>query len=83
MAKKSPITVFKHDSCGGCKEILPLIRKLAKKKGIPVKVIDVDKCKDKKKCDGIHYVPYLEYRGKEIKTSKELAEVLGVSKKEI
>lgn len=74
--------VYKHDSCLGCKEILPLIKKLAKRRGIPVKVIDIDKCKDRKKCDGLKYVPYIEYRNHEIKTSKELAEVLGVTKKE-
>lgn len=77
MAKKAPITVYKHDSCGGCKEILPLIRKYAKKRGIPVKVIDVDKCKTKK-CDSLGYVPYIEFHGHEIKTSKELAVILGV-----
>lgn len=82
MAKKTSITVYKSNSCGGCKEIMPLIRKLAKKKGVTVKVVDIEHCKDRKKCDGIQYVPYLEFRGREIKTSKELADALGVSKKE-
>jgi thiol-disulfide isomerase/thioredoxin len=80
VARKSPITVFKHNGCGGCREILPIIRKLAKKRGIPVKVVDLEKCKTKK-CNSLGYVPYIEYNHKEIKTSKELAEVLGVEKR--
>ena len=48
---------------------------MAKKKKIPVKVIDVEKCKTKK-CDSLGYVPYIEFNGREIKTAKELAEVL-------
>lgn len=44
-----------------------------------MKVVDIEKCKTKK-CASVGYVPYMEYRGKEIKTSKELAEVLGVKK---
>ena len=79
MAKKSPITVYKHNSCGGCRELLPIIKKLARKKGIPVKVVDVEKCKSKK-CESLGYVPYIFYQNREIKTSKELAEVLGVKK---
>lgn len=78
-AKKPAITVFKHNSCGGCRELLPIIKKLARKRKIPVKVIDVEKCKTKK-CNELGYVPYIEYQGKEIKTSKELAEVLRVGK---
>lgn len=80
MPKKSPITVFAHHGCGGCRELLPIIKKLAKKKKIPVKVVDVEKCKTAK-CDKLGYVPYIEYKGKEIKTSERLAEVLGVKKK--
>lgn len=77
---KSAITVFAHHGCGGCRELLPIIRKLAKKKKIPVKVVDVEKCKTKK-CDQLGYVPYIEYKKREIKTSEELAKVLGVVKK--
>lgn len=79
-AKKAPIKVYKHDGCGGCRELLPVIKKLAKRQKIPVKVIDVEKCKSKK-CDKLGYVPYIEYKGQEIKTSRELAEVLGVGKR--
>lgn len=79
MTKKPPITVFKHNDCGGCRQLVPIIKKLAKKKKIPVKIIDVEKCKSKK-CDSLGYVPYIEYNGKEIKTSQQLAEVLGVKK---
>lgn len=79
MPKKAPITVFKHSGCGGCRQLLPVIKKLAKKKKIPVKVIDVEKCKSRK-CEKLGYVPYIEYKGKEVKTSKELAEILGARK---
>lgn len=79
MPKKSPITVYKHSGCGGCRELLPVIKKLARKKRIPVKVIDIQKCRTKK-CNKLGYVPYIEFRGREIKTSQELAEVLGVKR---
>lgn len=75
-SKKAPITVFKHDGCEGCRELIPVIKKLAKKKKIPVKIIDVEKCKTKK-CNSLGYVPYIEYRGKEVKTSRQLAKILG------
>lgn len=77
MAKKSPIIVYKDNRCGGCRELLPIIKKLAKKRKIPVKVISIDKCKSKK-CSKMEYVPFIEYRNHEIKTSQELAQVLGV-----
>lgn len=56
---------------------MPIIKKLAKKRRIPVKVVNIEKCKTKK-CNSLGYVPYIEYRGHEIKTSQELAKVLGV-----
>lgn len=73
------ITVYKHDGCAGCRTLVPVIKKLAKKKKIPVKVIDIDKCKTSK-CKELGYVPYIEFKGKEIKTSQELASALGVKK---
>lgn len=73
---------YSHDSCGGCKELLPIVKKYAKKNGVKLKVIDVESCRSKK-CDGLRYVPYLEYGNREIKTSKELAEVLGVAETKI
>lgn len=79
MPKKSPITVYAHNGCGGCRELLPIIKKLAKKKKIPVKVVDIEKCKTAK-CDKLGYVPYIEFQGREIKTSGELAKVLGAKK---
>lgn len=79
MPKKPAITVYKHNGCGGCREILPLIKKLAKKRKIPVKVVDIEKCKTKK-CDSLGYVPYIEYNNHEIKNSQQLAELLGVKK---
>lgn len=60
--------------------MLPVIKKLAKKRKIPVKVVNIEKCKTKK-CDSLGYVPYIEYQKREIKTSQELAEILGVTKK--
>lgn len=80
MPKKSPITVYKHDGCGGCRELLPIIKKLAKKRRIPLKVINIESCKTKK-CDSLGYVPYIEYKNREVKTSEELAKILGVGKK--
>jgi len=52
------ITVYSQKSCGACHELIPLINNLAKKKGIPVKIVDVDECG--KSCDYIKYVPYIK-----------------------
>ena len=79
MTKKSPITVYAHHGCGGCRELLPIIKRLAKKKKIPVKVIDIEKCKTEK-CNKLGYVPYIEFNHREIKTSQELAQILGRKK---
>lgn len=55
------ITIYSANSCGVCRELVPLIRGLAKQKGIPVNVVDVDKCG--KPCDSIRYVPLIKVDG--------------------
>ena len=57
------ITIYSTNSCGVCQELVPLIRTLAKKKGVPVSVIDVEKCG--KPCDSIRYVPLIEVDGRQ------------------
>jgi len=56
------ITIYSTNSCGVCQELVPLIRGLAKQKGIPVKVVDVDKCGQP--CDSIRYVPLIKVDGR-------------------
>ena len=51
-----------------------MIKKLAKRKGIPVKVIDVDDCG--KKCEGITQVPTIYLDGREVTDLNELARIL-------
>lgn len=70
------ITVYKQNSCNVCKELVPLLSKLSKKKGIPLEIIDVDKCG--KKCDSIKYIPRILIDGREVKSMKELEKVFGV-----
>lgn len=58
------ITVYSQDSCGACHELVPLISNLARKKGIPVTIVDVDKCG--KPCDSIKYVPLIKVDGRQV-----------------
>lgn len=51
-----------------------MIRQLAKKKKIPVKVIDVDKCHTKE-CDDVRYTPAVKVDGKEV-SLEQLARIL-------
>lgn len=74
MAKK--ITVYVSKSCGGCAELVPALRKMAKSKRVSLKVVDVDKCKDKE-CDKIEYVPYIKIGGHEA-TPEEIKNILGM-----
>ena len=68
------ITIYKSDGCGVCATIVPLIKRLARNKGVSVNVIDVDECG--KKCDGIKYVPYVEVDGRKMSDLSKLAEML-------
>ena len=68
------ITIYKSDGCGVCTTIVPLIKRLAKRKGVSVNVIDVDECG--KRCDGIKYVPYVEVDGQKMNDLSKLAQML-------
>jgi len=50
-----------------------MIRKLARKKGFPVKIIDVEKCG--KKCNWVKHVPLIKIDNREVDLD-ELARVL-------
>jgi len=50
-----------------------MLTRLANKKGIRIKVVDVDECG--KKCDYISYVPFVEVDGQQVDASK-LAKML-------
>lgn len=70
------ITIYKSDHCGGCKQIVPIVKRLAKKKGISVKVVDVEKCDEQGKCDEVKYVPYVKIGNREVTDMRELAKIL-------
>lgn len=56
------ITVYKTNYCGACAEVVPLIKNLARRKGVHVTVVDVEKCG--KPCDWVRFVPALKVDGK-------------------
>lgn len=68
------ITIYSDKSCDACRQIVPIVKSLAKKKGLAVKVVDVDKCHTPK-CDSIHYVPFAEIDKKKV-SLKKLAKIL-------
>lgn len=68
------IIIYASDDCPACAEVVPIIKKLAKKKKVPVKIVDVDKCG--KPCDWIKYVPLIKVDGKEVKDMNKLARML-------
>lgn len=68
------ITVYASKHCGTCAQVVPIIKQLAKKKKISVKVIDVDKCHTKE-CDDVRWTPSIRLNNKEI-SLQELARVL-------
>lgn len=70
------ITIYKSDHCAGCRQIVPLVKRLAKRKGISVKIVDVEKCDEQGKCDEIKYVPYVKIRNREVTDMRELAKIL-------
>jgi len=51
-----------------------MIRKLAKKKGIPLKIVDVEKCGNS--CDWVRHVPLIKIGNREITDLNELARIL-------
>ena len=62
------LKVFVTEWCGHCKTEMPRIQAAASKLGITPRVIDVESCKggEKAKCETIHFVPHVEYNGKQI-----------------
>ena len=54
--------------------MVPMITKLARNKGVTVKVVDVEECG--KPCDRIKYVPYVEVDGRRMDDLSRLAEML-------
>lgn len=68
------ITIYKSDSCGACATVVPLITRLARKKGVSVNIVDVDDCG--KKCDNIKYVPFIEVDGHKMNDLSKLANML-------
>ena len=68
------ITVYKSEGCGGCRQVIPAIKALAKRKGMRVKVVDVDNCHTKE-CDDVKVVPTVKIGRREV-SLRELASIL-------
>lgn len=71
------ITVYHSDHCAACAQVVPVIQRAAQSKGVPVELVDVDKCG--KPCANIRYVPTVLLDGHEV-SLKALAEALRGSK---
>jgi len=54
--------------------VVPMITRLARKKGVTVNIVDVDECG--KKCDYISYVPFVEVDGHRMNDLSKLANML-------
>lgn len=67
------ITVYKTNYCPACKEVVPLIKRLAQRKGVLVTVVDVENCG--KPCDWVRFVPALKVDGKIRKIENVLREL--------
>ena len=67
MVKK--VTFYYHNDCDGCKELKPLIKKVAKAKGLKFKEINVEKCSTRF-CDALTYVPAVVIDGKKLSINK-------------
>ena len=71
--KVKQITVYKTNYCPACHQVVPLIKKLARKKGVAVTVVDVEKCGQP--CDWVRFVPALKVDGKRAKIGQVLKEL--------
>jgi thiol-disulfide isomerase/thioredoxin len=68
MPMSEGVVLYKSSHCGACAQLVPLVLKVAAKKGVKIKIVDVDACG--KACDRINYVPYVEINGKRVDTVK-------------
>ena len=54
--------------------MVPMITRLARKKGVTVNIVDVDECG--RECDRITYVPFVEVDGHRMNDLSKLANML-------
>ena len=59
------LVIYKSNSCGACKQMVPVIKRNAKALGDKVKIIDIDSCKSKE-CNSISLTPTVLRDGKEL-----------------
>ena len=62
------VEVYKQTGCHACETEIPKMKQEAKRLGIELKIVDVDRCPVDKKdtCNNIEWVPNLQYKGQEI-----------------
>jgi hypothetical protein len=53
---------------------VPTIRAMARRKGVRVRVIDVDKCGEP--CSWVSYTPLIKLDGRIVQSYREIAEIL-------
>lgn len=67
------ITIYKTSSCPACSQVIPILKSRARKRGVSVKVVDVENCG--KPCDWIRYVPYVQVDGRTADVYKVLRDL--------
>ena len=71
------VVIYKSDTCGACRAIVPRLLALAKERGLKVKVVDAERCEaDDKICKDLRYVPAIFVDGREIEI-KQFIKILG------
>ena len=68
------LTYYWHPDCGGCRQLKPVFKEIAKEKGWKYKEVDVVDC-ETKICDTIEYVPTV-YVDDKMLNFKEMEQIL-------
>ncbi len=77
MAEK--VTLYYHPMCGGCIEIKPLLKEIAKRKGWNYSEVNIEDCKTKV-CENLEYVPTI-FMGDRKLNDKEIEALLNDKQK--
>lgn len=68
------LTVYYSNHCEGCKQLLPKLSQAAKRRGLKLEKVDVEKC-GSKECEKLSYVPAVYRDGKPL-SDRELEGLL-------
>ena len=59
------VTFYSHKDCGFCADLLPLVKKAAKSKGLKFVEVDIEEC-ETKFCDNLQFVPTIVLNSKKL-----------------